>query len=256
MKRRPFVAGNWKMHGSLEMTAELATGVAEGAGRWTQIDVAICPPYPYLTGALDAVNGRIAVGAQDVSEQAEQGAYTGEVNGNMLRDIGCSHVIVGHSERRAYYGENNEIVARKTEAALAAGLTPLVCIGETLEQRESGKMEAVLSAQLDAVIEVIGVAALENAVLAYEPVWAIGTGKTASPQQAQEVHAFLRQRIAGHDAIIAAALRILYGGSVKPDNAAELFSCGDVDGGLIGGAALDANGFAAICDAAQAKASA
>lgn len=251
MARKPFVAGNWKMHGSREMARALGSELASRSSNWGDIDVAICPPYPYLGDVQDG-NG-VAVGAQDICDQTGEGAYTGEVSGSMLRDIGCTYAIVGHSERRSYYGDSNELVAAKAAAALEAGLIPIICIGETLEQRESGEMEAVLAAQIDAVMDVVGMNGLGKSVVAYEPVWAIGTGKTASPQQAQDVHAWLRQRIADCDDIIAAALRILYGGSVKPDNAAELFACNDVDGGLIGGASLDADSFAAICDAAQAS---
>ncbi len=248
MSRTPLVAGNWKMHASKQMTASLAAEIAEGASDMQEVEILICPPYPYLALAVDIANG-ISVGAQDICDQVESGAYTGEVNGAMLSDIGCSHVLVGHSERREYYGDTDDLVAQKFIAAQAAGLVPVLCIGELLEERDAGETEAVLERQLNAVISAAGVEALANAVVAYEPVWAIGTGKTASPEQAQEVHAFIRARIASKDATIAAELRILYGGSVKPGNADELFSCEDVDGGLIGGAALKSEDFLAICRA-------
>lgn len=248
MSRTALVAGNWKMHASAEMTAALVTEVAAGAAGMQGVEVLVCPPYPYLSQAVQLA-GTVAVGAQDICDQIEQGAYTGEVNGAMLKDVGCSHVIIGHSERRQYYGDSDELVARKFMAAQAAGLVPVLCIGELLDERESGNTETVLARQLDAVVEAVGIEAFATAVIAYEPVWAIGTGMTASPQQAQDVHAFIRARLAGKDATIAAQLRILYGGSVKPGNADELFSCEDVDGGLIGGAALKSEDFLAICQA-------
>lgn len=249
--RKFMVAGNWKMHGSQSLCEEL-TGAASSMSDLTgQVDVVMCPPFPYLGAVVDGLAGSgVVAGAQNLSNQSGDGAYTGEVNARMLRESGCSHVIVGHSERRSYYGEDNELVAEKTAVALEAGLVPLVCIGEALEERESGQMEAVLAAQLDAVVAKVGISALADAVIAYEPVWAIGTGVTASPQQAQDVHAFLRQRLVANDATIAAEIRILYGGSVKGNNAQELFSCPDVDGGLIGGASLDAEQFSTICKAA------
>jgi len=192
----------------------------------------------------------IVLGGQDVCPVTGEGAYTGEISGAMLRDVGCSHVIVGHSERRALYGDTDEVVAEKFLAAQAAGLTPILCVGEQLEDRESGDTEAVVARQLDAVLaQEGGVTALGKAVIAYEPVWAIGTGKTASPQQAQDVHAFIRQGLAERDTSVAEKMQILYGGSVKPDNAAELFAMPDIDGGLIGGASLDAEDFLAICRA-------
>lgn len=248
MSRKSFVAGNWKMHGSQEMTAALVRAVAEGAASMQSVDVVVCPPYPFLLTAVGVKQG-ISVGAQDICDQVEQGAYTGEVNGAMLRDIGCQYVIIGHSERRQYYGDTDDLVAAKFQATQQAGLTPILCIGELLEEREAGHTEMVLARQLDAVVAAAGIAAFDNAVIAYEPVWAIGTGRTASPEQAQEVHAFIRARLAAKDATIAAQCRILYGGSVKPDNADTLFACEDVDGGLIGGAALKAADFLAICQA-------
>ena len=247
--RRMMVAGNWKMHGSTSMAMELAAAVV--AGRPAAIDVAVFPPFPYLPALCDAHGDRLACGGQDLSEHAGEGAFTGEVSAAMLHDIGCSWAMMGHSERRRYHGESNALVARKFGAALEAGLRPMLCIGETLEQREAGRTEPVLAEQLGAVVEAHGIAALEHAVVAYEPVWAIGTGKTATPQQVQHAHAFIRSQLAMEDAKIAGLTRLLYGGSVKPSNAAELFAQADVDGGLIGGASLKANDFLAICAAAH-----
>jgi triosephosphate isomerase len=207
-------------------------------------------PYPYLAQAQDMLKGTaIAWGAQSLSEHA-QGAYTGEVSAAMLVDFGCRYAIVGHSERRSLYGESNEAVAAKFLAAVNGGLTPILCLGETLEQREQGVTEAIIAGQFDAVLQAAGVNGFTSAVIAYEPVWAIGTGRTATPQQAQDVHAFIRGRLAASDAILAERMQILYGGSVKPQNAAELFGMADIDGGLIGGASLVAQDFLAICAAA------
>lgn len=239
------------MNGASGEAARLAAAIAGAAPDGPQI--AICPPFPYLAEVVTAVRGSaIEVGAQDVSRWADSGAYTGDVSGRMLRDCGCHYALVGHSERRSLMGETDQQVAEKVERAQAAGLTPIICVGESLAQREDGETDAVVLAQLEAVLERCGVAALAEAVLAYEPVWAIGTGRTASPEQAQAVHAVLRGAVAQKDAKIADSLRILYGGSVKPDNALELFSQADIDGGLIGGAALDSSSFLAICAAAQA----
>ena len=246
--RRNLVAGNWKMHGSRTMSGELVAAVAASLPKGA--DVAVIPPFPYLAELAAANTGNaLAFGAQDLSEHA-QGAYTGEVAGAMLREVGCEYVLVGHSERRQFHAETNEVVARKFVAAQAAGLVPILCVGELLEHREAGETEAIVAAQLDAVLELAGIAAFEKAVVAYEPVWAIGTGKTASPGQAQEVHAFMRDKFAGLDARIASSLRLLYGGSVKAANAAELFAEPEIDGGLIGGASLLAADFIAICSAA------
>lgn len=247
--RRPLVAGNWKMYGSRASAAELVGAVA--AALPDDVDVAVLPSFPYLDGliALHGASG-IAFGAQDLSEHA-QGAYTGEVAGAMLQDIGCRHVLVGHSERRQYHAESDELVAAKFVAAQAAGLLPILCVGETRAERESGATEAVIARQLDAAVARAGVAAFAQAVVAYEPVWAIGTGLTASPEQAQAVHAFIRDKFVRLDATISNSLRLLYGGSVKPANAAELFGQPDVDGGLIGGASLVAADFIAICAAAR-----
>lgn len=244
--RRKLVVGNWKMHGRRAANAQLLAGLKE-AGPWNA-DVAVCVPFPYLAETALALTGvGIAHGAQDCSAH-EQGAYTGEVSSGMLSDVGCRYVIVGHSERRAYHGESDMLVASKAKAALAHGVTPIVCVGETLAQREAGQTEVVVKRQLAAVIHGLGHCSGEM-VVAYEPVWAIGTGLTATPEQAQAVHAVLRAQLrAATDR--AAAMRLLYGGSVKPDNAAALFAQPDIDGGLIGGASLVAAEFAAICRAA------
>jgi triosephosphate isomerase len=246
--RQTLVAGNWKMNGSLESNQALLDGIKAGvAGISAQ--VAVCPPAIYIAQAAQALTGSdIAWGGQNLSQEAS-GAFTGEISASMLLDLKCRYVIVGHSERRSLYGESDELVAEKYGVAQAAGLIPILCVGELLEEREGGQTESVVARQLDAVIDKVGIAALGAGVIAYEPVWAIGTGKTASPQQAQDVHAFIRQRLAERDAAVAEKIQILYGGSVKPDNAAELFAMSDIDGGLIGGASLDAEGFLAICRA-------
>jgi triosephosphate isomerase len=248
--RNILVAGNWKMNGSSAANAELVAGIMAGAPDAQRIELLVCPPFPYLAAVSGQVAGsNIAVGAQNVSDQAS-GAYTGEVAAAMLRDVGCDYVIVGHSERRSLYGESSEFVATKTAAALGAGLRPIVCVGETLEEREQGHTEEVVAEQLEAVIAKVGIGALSDAVIAYEPVWAIGTGVTASPEQAQEVHRHLRGLLAAHDPLVAEAMLILYGGSMKGDNAAGLLSQEDIDGGLIGGASLKAKDFLAIATAA------
>lgn len=245
--RKKFVAGNWKMNGSLAENAALLAAIKPALAG---IEAAVCVPFPYLAQAQAALTGSsIAWGAQNLSEQGK-GAYTGEVSAAMLLDFACRYVIVGHSERRSLYGESDELVAKKYVAAQAAGLTPILCVGESLQERESGVTEQVVARQLDAVIAAAGVTSLAKAVVAYEPVWAIGTGKTASPEQAQAVHAFIRGKIATLDAGVAAGLVIQYGGSVKASNAAELMAQPDIDGGLIGGASLVADEFIAICRAA------
>lgn len=252
MTRKPLVVGNWKMHGSLAGNAELLLGLCEILPTGS-VESAVCPPFVYLSSVGAALAGSaIELGAQDVCEQLEAGAYTGEVSASMLREVGCRYVIVGHSERRAIYGETDERIARKFASALGAGLVPILCVGESLQERETGATETVVIRQLDAVISAVGVGAVGRGVLAYEPVWAIGTGRTASPEQAQEVHACLRGRIASIDATIAGSVRVLYGGSVKAGNANEIFAMPDVDGGLIGGASLKAAEFAAIVAAAAA----
>lgn len=244
--RRKLVVGNWKMHGSRAANAQLLAGLKE-AGPWNA-DVAVCVPFPYIAETALALTGTaIAYGAQDCSAH-EQGAFTGEVSSGMLQDIGCRYVIVGHSERRAYHAESDQLVGDKAKAALAHGVTPIVCVGETRAEREAGQTEAVVKRQLAAVIHTLGHCCGEM-VVAYEPVWAIGTGLTATPAEAQAVHAVLRAQLqAATDR--AAVMRILYGGSVKADNATELFGQADIDGGLIGGASLKAADFAAICRAA------
>ncbi len=247
--RRLLVAGNWKMNGSRASVEELVDGLLAGAGAVADTEIAVCPPHVFLgTVGSRLQGGPVALGAQDLSEHPS-GAYTGEIAGPMLADFGCRYVIVGHSERRAYHGEDDALVARKLVAAQAAGLIPIACVGETLEEREAGDTETVIGRQIDALLDGPGVAALADAVVAYEPVWAIGTGRTASPEQAQAVHAFIRARVAARDADVAAGLRLLYGGSVKGANAAELFAMDDIDGGLIGGASLDAGEFLNICRA-------
>jgi triosephosphate isomerase len=249
--RQPLVAGNWKMNGTRASVEALLGGVVSGAAAIGHCGIAVCPPFPYLQMAGEALLGsRVALGAQDVSIQ-EPGAFTGEVAASMLTDFGCTYVIVGHSERRQYHGEDDELVARKYARAVEHGLVPILCVGETLEQRERGEMERVVAAHVDGVINLSGVEAFSKGVIAYEPVWAIGTGVTATPEQAQEVHAFIRERIAARNAEVAAGLRILYGGSMKPGNAAELMAQPDIDGGLIGGASLVADDFLGICQAAD-----
>ncbi len=240
---RKLVVGNWKMHGGLNGNADLLKGILDAAP-FAAADAAVCVPFPYLASVGQQLQGTdVAWGAQDCS-QHEQGAYTGEVSVGMLKELGCRYVIVGHSERRAYHGETDQMVADKAKAALAKGLTPIVCVGETLEQREAGETDAVVKRQLSAVIHALG-QCIGEIVVAYEPVWAIGTGKTASPEQAQAVHAVLRAQLAAATPR-AAEMKLLYGGSVKPDNASVLFSQADIDGGLIGGASLKAADFVAI----------
>ncbi|MGE4366686.1 triose-phosphate isomerase [Thermomonas sp.] len=246
--RRKIVAGNWKLHGSRAFAAALV--VELGAARPARVELVVLPPFPYLDGLAGAcAEAGIALGAQDCSAH-DKGAYTGEVAAAMLADVGARYVLVGHSERRQYHAESSALVAEKFVAAQAAGLVPVLCVGERLEEREAGQTEAVVAGQLRPVLERAGAAAFARAVVAYEPVWAIGTGRTASPEQAQAVHAFIRGEVAAFDAKIADSLPLLYGGSVKPDNAASLFAQADVDGGLIGGASLVAADFLAIAQAA------
>ena len=247
MMRKKLVVGNWKMHGSRAANAELLAGIL--AARPFACDVGVCVPFVYIADtAVSLAGSDLRWGGQDVSTH-EQGAYTGEVSAAMLHELGCRYAIVGHSERRAFHAESDQLVADKAKAALSRGITPIVCVGETLEQREAGQTQAVVKRQLSAVIHTLGHCAGEM-VVAYEPVWAIGTGRTATPQQAQEVHALLRAQLLAATPQ-AGAMKILYGGSVKPDNAATLFSQPDIDGGLIGGAALKASDFVAICRAAH-----
>lgn len=265
--RKPLVAGNWKMHGSLGASELLVARLREGiegiegsrgpggAGGGAAGDLGaemlLCPPYPYLASVAGWVLGTgITVGAQDVSDRRGSGAYTGEVAGVMLADVGCSYAIVGHSERRTLFGETDAKVAAKFQAAHEAGLKPILCVGETLEEREAGRTHEVVQRQVEAVLGAAGIAAFSRAVIAYEPVWCIGTGRTATPDQAQDVHAMIRALIAARDDTIAAGLPILYGGSVKGGNAADLFAMEDIDGGLVGGASLEAAEFLRIFRAA------
>jgi triosephosphate isomerase (TIM) len=252
LMRRKLVVGNWKMHGSLALNTSLLAAIKTGAVPLSpRVDIAVCAPFPYLAQLQSELKeSAVKWGAQNV-HQFDKGAFTGEVSAAMLAEFGCAYAIVGHSERRSIYGESSRLVAEKFAAVQQAGLIPILCVGETLGQREDNETEAVVADQLDAVIALAGVHALRKAVVAYEPVWAIGTGKTATPAQAQAVHAFIRQRVAGHDAQVADGLVILYGGSVKAANAPELFSQPDIDGGLIGGASLIAEEFLGICRAAS-----
>ncbi len=248
--RRPMVAGNWKMNGTLGSVAQLLDGL-KAQQLPASVDIAVFPSMLHVPAAQQSLRSTpIAVGAQDCAVQAEAGALTGETSARQLAELGCTLVLVGHSERRQLQFEDDQVICRKFIAAQQAGLTPVLCVGETLQERESGDAIARVTAQIDAVIAAAGLDALRNSVLAYEPVWAIGTGLTASPQQAQEVHGAVRAHIAKQDAALADGLRILYGGSVKADNAAELFAQPDIDGGLIGGASLQAEEFGAICRAA------
>jgi len=248
--RPRIVAGNWKLNGRRAFAAELVAQIAEGVAGSHGIEILLLPPLPYL-GELsrDFAHTALRFGAQDVSEH-EGGAYTGEVSAPMLIEAGAQYVLVGHSERREYHHETSELVARKFNAAMAAGLRPILCVGESLTEREAGATEHTILSQLRPVLEFAGVSAFAKALIAYEPVWAIGTGKTATPDEVQAVHALIRSEVAAQDATIASSLPILYGGSVKPANAAELFTQPDVDGGLIGGASLVAADFLAIIAAA------
>ncbi len=245
--RQTLVAGNWKMNGTLESVTALVEGIKAGLDSVTTTEVAVCPPFVYLDLVNRLIEGTsIALGAQNVAKE-DPGAFTGEIAAPMLKDFGCKYVIVGHSERRTLYGETDSLVADKYARALQEGLTPILCVGELLEEREAGKKEEVVARQLDVVIERVGIAGVGKGVIAYEPVWAIGTGKTASPEEAGEAHTFIRGRLASHDEAVAAATRILYGGSVNAGNIQGLASMPDIDGGLIGGASLNAENFLAIC---------
>ena len=249
-KRRPLVAGNWKMNGSRSESAALLEGIRRGTGV-SQADVAVCPPFILIPLAAEKLAGSpVAWGGQNLSVH-QSGAYTGEISGPMLKDYGCTYVIVGHSERRTLYGENDALVADKYGTAQGAGLIPILCVGETLQEREANQTEAVVARQLDAVLNKHGIGSFKSAVIAYEPVWAIGTGRTATPAQAQDVHRFIRGRLAGKDKTIAEDVRVLYGGSMKGSNAGELLAQPDIDGGLIGGASLQAEEFLTICRAAD-----
>jgi triosephosphate isomerase len=249
--RKPLVAGNWKMNGTRASVAALLGGLKAGIGQVTTAEVAVCAPAIYIPETQSQLDGTpIEWGGQDLSIHAS-GAYTGEIAGSMLQDYGCRFVIIGHSERRAYHGESDKLVAQKFTAARVAGLVPILCVGETLEEREQDITEQVVGRQLDAVIAECGIDKLGEGVIAYEPVWAIGTGKTATPEQAQEVHAFIRGRLAAGSQSVADGVRLLYGGSMNPKNAAELLAQPDIDGGLIGGASLKPDDFLAVCSAAN-----
>ena len=244
--RKTIVAGNWKMNASKDSVENLIKDLLTGMDGITS-EVLVCAPFPYLAQVELLIQGsKVMLGAQNLNTNSS-GAYTGEVSADMIKDFGARHVIVGHSERRSLYGETSAMVAEKTKAALNAGLTPLLCIGESIEQRDSGNTEAVIEKQLSAVIELVGIEAFNQIIIAYEPVWAIGTGVTATPEQAQEAHLFIRSLLAKNDESVAQKTPILYGGSMNASNASELISCADIDGGLIGGAALKAEDFLQIC---------
>lgn len=248
--REILVAGNWKMNGNTAANAALIAGIVSGVPEGSGFRLLVCPPFPYLAPvAVQLAGSNVALGAQNVSEHSA-GAYTGETGAAMLKDVGCEYVIVGHSERRAMYGETSATVAAKFQAAQAASLKPILCVGETLDERESATTEKVIDEQLDAVLASAGIDAFASAVIAYEPVWAIGTGMTATPEQAQDVHKHIRARLAKRSADLAGRVQILYGGSMKGENAEGLLSMPDIDGGLIGGASLKANDFLAIAKAA------
>ena len=236
------------MNASKESVNKLMLGILSGMGKVSS-EVLVCAPFPYLSQVENLVaNSEVKLGAQNLNVNSS-GAFTGEVSANMIKDFGAKHVIVGHSERRSLYGETNPLVAEKVKAALEGGLTPLLCVGESLEQREAGETEVVVAEQINTVIELVGIGAFRNIIIAYEPVWAIGTGKTASPEQAQAAHLFIRDLLRESDESIAQSISILYGGSMNAGNANELISCADIDGGLIGGAALKAEDFLQICKA-------
>lgn len=248
--RRKLVAGNWKMNGRLAANQSLVGAVAAGARELEGVDVWLAPPAVYLLQVAGLLKGSaVGLAAQNAARD-QDGAFTGEVSAEMLAEVGCQAVLVGHSERRSLYGEDDAVVADKFQRIQAAGLVPVLCVGETLAEREAGQTESVVLRQLGAVVDACGIAALERAVVAYEPVWAIGTGRTATPGQAQHVHAVLRAEVARHSAPVAAGLRLLYGGSVKAANAASLFAMADIDGALVGGASLLADEFIAIARAA------
>ena len=246
--RKTIVAGNWKMNASKESVNSLINGILSGMNEVSS-DVIVCAPFPYLSQVESLINGsNLMLGAQNLNVNSG-GAFTGEVSADMIMDFGAQHVIVGHSERRSLYGETSAVVAEKTKAAIDAGLIPLLCIGESLEERESGNTETVVAEQLNAVISLLGIDAFDGVIIAYEPVWAIGTGLTATPEQAQSVHLFIRNLLAVNSKSIAQKTPILYGGSMNAGNASDLISCADIDGGLIGGAALKADDFLQICKA-------
>ena len=249
--RQPLVAGNWKLNGTLASVRSLVDSLKAGVGAIENVEVAVCPPFVYIPEVSSLLAGsKIVMGSQNMSRHST-GAYTGEVSGPMLNDFGVKYALIGHSERRASYGETDEKAARKFVAVKEHGLVPILCVGETLVEHERGNTFGVVKRQIDAVLDFFGVEAFNGAVIAYEPVWAIGTGKTATPEQAQSVHEYIRGRIARCDEEVASRIQILYGGSVKAANAKALFSQPDIDGGLVGGASLDADEFIAICVAAN-----
>ena len=248
--RRILLAGNWKMNGSRDMVESLLHGLLDASQQESPVDMAVFPPFPYLAQAQALLkDSNISWGAQNLNP-AEKGAYTGDISAGMLLDFGCRYVLVGHSERRALFGESDKDVAMRFEAAHRSGLEPVLCVGETLAEREKGETESVVERQLEAVLQGSGIGAFGRAVIAYEPVWAIGTGQTATPEQAQAVHSFIRNKISSQDGTIGGHIHILYGGSVNGSNAADLFAREDIDGGLVGGASLTAEDFLAIRDAA------
>lgn len=252
--RQKLIAGNWKMNGSKASAEALMNAVVSGSEGISKAEVAVCPPFPFLDiGQKILSGGLVRLGAQNVCTE-KSGAFTGEVSAGMLAEFGCRYVICGHSERREYYGETDAVIAAKLSICIESGLTPILCVGETLQQREAGQTENIIGVQLDSIISQIGCDAFGRMEIAYEPVWAIGTGLTASPDQAQAVHIFIRRRIAAQNEAIADKVRILYGGSMKAANARELLSQADIDGGLIGGASLVAEDFLAICQAGDAVA--
>jgi triosephosphate isomerase (TIM) len=247
--RKKLIVGNWKMNGRLADNAQLLADVSDGIGALSDVELAVCAPYPYLAQVSTLLNPvHVSWGAQDVSRYAD-GAYTGDVSAEMLCDFGCRFVIIGHSERRSCFGESDAIVVEKYKRVVATGISPIVCVGETIHERESGLANAVILRQMVAVLDAASVNELSRTVFAYEPVWAIGTGRTATPAQAQEMHVFIRQQLARVDADLAQRIRVLYGGSMKPSNATELLAQSDIDGGLIGGASLLAKDFLAIAAA-------
>lgn len=248
--KKPLVIANWKMHGNTSSNAQLISAISSGIDTNSTCNVVLCPPAPFLNQVvLGLADTSISVGAQNM-HAAEFGAYTGEISASMLKDLGCTYVLIGHSERRSLFAESNTDIANKYIAAINSDLTPVLCVGESLQERQNGTTEAVVKSQIQAVLDAGGVASFANAVIAYEPVWAIGTGETASPEQAQAVHAAIRQQISALDPEIGENISVLYGGSVKADNAGELFMQKDIDGALVGGASLDAKAFVNICSAA------
>lgn len=248
--KKPLVIANWKMHGNTRSNAQLISAISSSIDTNSTCNVVLCPPAPFLNQVvLGLADTSISVGAQNM-HAAEFGAYTGEISASMLKDLGCTYVLIGHSERRSLFAESDTDIANKYIAAINSGLTPVLCVGESLQERQNGTTEAVVKNQIQAVLDAGGVASFANAVIAYEPVWAIGTGETASPEQAQAVHAAIRQQISALDPEIGENISVLYGGSVKADNAGELFMQKDIDGALVGGASLDAKAFVNICSAA------